>query len=163
MDAGAQNEEPTFDEALVMELLSRAAAEAGGQRAAANIKLTAGAAKTCGELAAALRPRGAGPRRGRGAVAKATRRSGRSTSRRRSRSCWRTSRRPSVVRWPKNVAVYAFTVLRPEEACAEAASGSETLAKQSSKAKKRHIGAPKIPNNSRRAAKNSRTSLPTNW
>ena len=50
MDAGAQNEEPTFDEALVMELLSRAAAEAGGQRAAANIKLTAGAAKTCGEL-----------------------------------------------------------------------------------------------------------------
>ena len=37
----AQNEEPTFDEALVMELLSRAAA---------NIKLTAGAAKTCGEL-----------------------------------------------------------------------------------------------------------------
>ena len=39
MDAGAQNEEPTFDEALVMELLSRAAAEAGGQRAAANIKL----------------------------------------------------------------------------------------------------------------------------
>ena len=50
MDAGAQNEEPTFDEALVMELLSRAAAEGGGQRAAANIKLTAGAAKTCGEL-----------------------------------------------------------------------------------------------------------------
>ena len=42
MDAGAQNEEPTFDEALVMELLSRAAAEGGGQRAAANIKLTAG-------------------------------------------------------------------------------------------------------------------------
>ena len=30
MDAGAQNEEPTFDEALVMELLSRAAAEGGG-------------------------------------------------------------------------------------------------------------------------------------
>ena len=45
----APNEEPTFDEALVMELLSRAAAEAGGQRAAASIKLTAGAAKTCGE------------------------------------------------------------------------------------------------------------------
>ena len=34
MDAGAQNDEPTFDEALVMELLSRAAAEGGGQRAA---------------------------------------------------------------------------------------------------------------------------------
>ena len=58
MDAGAQNE--AFDEALVMELLSRAAAEAGGQPRR-DIKLAASARDL--RRAARLFVLEAGPRR----------------------------------------------------------------------------------------------------